>query len=143
MDTGHGEKLESMRAVLGFLFGGFPQSDRVVFVSALKPCRAEEKRHTLVAGLPFSFFLSFIRFWGSGILHWRFRGLFSFSSFFFPPFKSIFRCRVVSCLRTSSLHTFLCLNHSKSASLLLSFTRCLNTGVRYFQVLAHIYPVLF
>lgn len=97
-----------MRAVLGVYFRRSPQSDRVVFVSALKPCRAEEKGHTLVIGFFFFFFLLFFSFLfiypflGIWYLHWRFCGLFSF---FFSPFKSIFRCRLVLCLRTLQLCT--------------------------------------
>lgn len=97
-----------MRAVLGV----FPQSDRVVFVSALKSCRAEEKNILWWLGcfFPFfSFFFSFIRF-GDLVFTLAFLWVIFL---FFKPFKSIFRCRLVSCLRTSSLHAFLCLNHSK------------------------------
>lgn len=101
-----------MRAVLGVYFRRLPQSDRVVFVSALKPCGAEEKGHTLVIGLFFFSFLFFALvffsilfiypFLGIWYLHWRFCGLFPF---FFSPFKSIFRRRLVLCLRTLQLCT--------------------------------------
>lgn len=111
-------------------------------IRPLKPYSAEKKTWVYFSFFLFFFFsffpsLSFICFWG----YWRFYGLF-FPLFFL--FKNIFRRRLVPWLRSLPLRTFLCLNRSKLASLLLSFTNKMfeywGSGIFWFW---HIYPVLF
>lgn len=73
----------------------------------------------------FSFFFLPLSVLGIWYLHRRFLWVICFFSFFsLPPRIS----SSSTTLRILSLHTLLCLNHSKSASLLLSFTSCLSTG---------------